>query len=260
MAVPPLSESWRRAAARPSRIRSSAARAGPRPSQSSSDPLISTATPGNGPGGRHPISLRRIAKSPRAAATAMPWAAMVSSKAVSQSGSAAPSARWRRNKRARWRWAFSKAPTRLAWAGSKPNTRRSIKRRRAAGASPNRRSMRGVSHTALRTPASAAWPWAGRPSMRTSLRSGPAGSLGASRPVPMSTAPLGVATVAATAHARFASPSSPGSERATSPRRACLRPRPGTKKDSASKTLVLPAPLGPVSTTGRRSVSILWWR
>ena len=42
----------------------------------------------------------------------------------------------------------------------------------------------------------------------------------------------------------------PSGRRSISPSRALRKPRPGDRNDSASSRLVLPAPLGPVSTTG----------
>ena len=46
----------------------------------------------------------------------------------------------------------------------------------------------------------------------------------------------------------------------TSSRRARRNPRPGARNDSASRRLVLPAPLAPTSTTGSRPQSSLSWR
>ncbi len=102
--------------------------------------------------------------------------------------------------------------------------------------------MSGVSQSALTWSASAVWPRAASPLIRTTRRS-PSGS----RPVPMSTGPAGVSTVAATPH--------PGSSpwRSISASLARRNPRPGASSETASRRLVLPAPFGPTSTTGRAS-------
>ena len=181
----------------------------------------------------------------RAAATATPCSAMVSSSAVEPrrvgSGRRAAAAR------ARAAPAHRRA-TRAACAGSSPSTSRSRKRRRAAGPSTNSRSICGVSQTTPRCSPSAAWLRAGSPSIRTTRRS---------------PAARGVAAGADAHRCRGGSRrrgDSPAAGRVILPRPAAddrsrpslapRSPRPGARNDTASSRLVLPAPLGPVSTTG----------
>ena len=106
-------------------------------------------------------------------------------------------------------------------------------------ASPNNRSIAGVSHRIVTHSASAV-PAAGAPWIRSSRRSG----ADACAPVAMSTSSP---NVAATPNPPGPAPSSP--RRAICPNGARRRPRPGASSDTASSTLVLPAPFSPVSTT-----------
>ena len=88
---------------------------------------------------------------------------------------------------------------------------------------------------------------------RRSARSGARARRRWARPVRISTAPPGASRRAMTDQG----PAPP--LRSISPRRARRRPRPGARNEIASSRLVLPAPFGPVSTTGRGSVSSRSW-
>ena len=178
----------------------------------------------------------------RPAATATPCSAITSSSAASHAGSAGPS----RNRRERSRNACSYAATRPACAGSSPSTSRSRNRRRPPGPSRNSRSIAGVNHTIPSCSPSAAWLRTGSPSMRTTLRS----LAVRSRPVPTCSAPRRVAMVAATAQPESPEPHRGSDCRSISVNLAPRNPRPGARNDKASSRFVLPAPFGPVSTTG----------
>ena len=135
--------------------------------------------------------------------------------------------------------------------------------RGSAGARRARRGTGGRAAASARRPRHAGRARSGsRPAGRRSARPGAAGRLrsaAGSSPVPMASRPSGVSSVAATAQAA-ASGSSPRARRQTSSRRARRRPRPGARKDSASRRLVLPAPLAPTSTTGSGPQSRRSWR
>ena len=64
-----------------------------------------------------------------------------------------------------------------------------------------------------------------------------------------------VRTKAATVFQRVSTDHGPAPRRSTSLRRARRNPRPGARNEIASSRLVLPAPFGPVRTTGRGSTS-----
>ena len=211
-------------------------------SQSSTAPSTVTARRGKR---THPLATgsasSRMAQPRRAAAIAMPSRAMRSSSAASQASSRRL---FGQQPRPFPQGCARKPRSAAAWAGSRPITSRSRKRRRPPAPSPNSRSIAGVSHTTPTISASAACDLAGSPSMRTTRRSEPA-----SRPVPISSGPAPRSSRAATDQA----PARHSPARAAPPRRAgrgAVRGR-ARGTTSASRMLVLPAPLGPVSTTGR---------
>ena len=244
----------RRRGWRPVRLRnrSSAASAGivsrasPRPSPSSA-----RRGRGNGPIGLGAGRGRAVRPaSRRAAAIATPLSAIISSRAASQAGSCRRLSA--QQPRALAQRMFIGGDARRHAPGREPKTSRSRNRRRPAAALDEQPIH-------LR----------GQPDHRDELgERGPGrvpGFAVDAHDAALSRPPLARSRVAAGADARpargevDASPQPPTSLQATfagcgadrpQPSGALRNPRPGDRKDTASSRLVLPAPLGPVSTTG----------
>ena len=218
-----------------------------------------------GRAGKAPRPRRRRGRAARprragAAATATPSAAITSSSAASQAGSAGdPVAQQPR--------ALAHAPARRRRPARRAPDRARAPAGRGSGAAPRalRRNSRSIcgrqpDHARAARP-SAAWLRAGSPSMRTDgarvrprLRSPDRGRCrSAPRREACRDASRRRPSRGCDARRGFAGAS--GTRRSISLSRALRSPRPGARNDIASSRLVLPAPFGPVSTTGRPSSS-----
>ena len=238
--VPAAASAWRRA---PSSCRSqvSTASAGSRSSRSATGSASTMRARGNAPLARG-AALRRAPKLRRAAERATAWRATASSRPASQAGSgAAPRSRAACSTRRRSASAASCAVASRAWPGSSAQTSRSRKRRRPVALSWNSVSICGVSQIAARRAAISAWLRGSAPSRRKTRRSALPGRV----PVPISVVTPPEVSRPATAHC----PAPP--RRAKSAIRPRPNPRPGPSREMASRRLVFPEPLGPVSTVMR---------
>ena len=244
IAAPPAAASLRRLPASAARSRSSAASAGISSSQSSTVPTSARRARGNGAVGLGAGPVEPLDASRRAAATATPCAAMISSSAASQAGSSPGRRATAASARAS---PAHRRATRAACAGS------SAEHQPVEKAPPRRRAF-DKQPVHLR----------GQPEDAELLAER---RLAACRlAVDADDAPLAAGGVAAGADpdraasrrdrrrdgpARRRAARAGRVRRSISPSRAPRRPRPGARNDIASSRLVLPAPLGPVSTTGR---------
>ena len=122
-----------------------------------------------------------------------------------------------------------------AWPGSSASISRSRKRRRSPALSANRRSIAGVSHS-TDSHSDSALTEAAAPLIRTCRRSGAVASV----PVPSSVPSVSPRRDREAARPRLLRHFDSGARR---------KPRPGVSNETASRILVLPAPLGPLSRT-----------